>query len=251
MFPNFATTKADLVCNGVLPIDQMREYTGPCGLVAQRIPKHFLEALYGIQIKTRPLEEGGTGIPTAEEMLVAYAKARGFQTQGLGQPDAARAARFVLKDYVSGKLLYCHPPPGDYDPDEFNRELYDEAHLPLRRRAALAASLAAMSVSDDGASTVTSELGAVPEGQKSKNLDQKFFGPGSGNAGHLSMPFNYKYSEQGQSSGKALSGRKAKALIAMENGVDLKDVQMGSSKKHYKGGPRGGKGKGRAAKLDD
>lgn len=251
VFPNFATTKADLVCNGVLPIDQMREYTGPCGLVAQRIPKHFLEALYGIQIKTRPLEEGGTGIPTAEEMLAAYAKARGFQTQGLGQPDTARAARYILKDYVNGKLPYCHPPPGDYDPAEFNRELYDEAHLPERRRAALAASLAVMSLSDDGAQTSASDLGAISEGQKSRNLDKKFFGPGSGNAGHLSMPFNYKYSEQAQASGKGLSGRKAKAMVAMQNGVDVKDVQMGSSKKHYKGGPQGRKGKRRAAKVDD
>lgn len=251
VFPNFATTKADLVCNGVLPIDQMREHTGPSGLVAQRIPKHFLEALYGIQIKTRPLEEGGTGIPTGEELLVAYAKARGFQTQGLGQPDAARAARFILKDYVNGKLLYCHPPPGDYDPDEFNHELYDADHLPQRRRAALEASLQAMALSDDGTSVGgTSEIAAVPEGQKSKNLDKGFFGSGPSNAGHLNRPFNYRYSEQGRESGKGLTGRKAKVMVAMENGMDAKDVQMGSSKKHYKGGPRGGK-KRRAVKEDD
>ncbi|EQL03457.1 GTP-binding domain, HSR1-related protein [Ophiocordyceps sinensis CO18] len=65
VFPNFAFTKADLVCNGVLPIDQMREATGPVGLVTQRIPQRFIEAIYGIHIKTRALEEGGTGIPTA------------------------------------------------------------------------------------------------------------------------------------------------------------------------------------------
>ena len=39
VFPNFATTKGELVCAGVLPIDQLREYTGPAALVAQRIPK--------------------------------------------------------------------------------------------------------------------------------------------------------------------------------------------------------------------
>src|ERR1700749_1170207 len=32
VFPQFATTKADLVCDGVLPIDQLREYTGPITL---------------------------------------------------------------------------------------------------------------------------------------------------------------------------------------------------------------------------
>lgn len=28
-----------------------------------------------------------------------------------GQPDNPRAARYVLKDYMNGKLLYCHAPP--------------------------------------------------------------------------------------------------------------------------------------------
>lgn len=29
-----------------------------------------------------------------------------------GQPDQSRSARYVLKDYVNGRLLYCHAPPG-------------------------------------------------------------------------------------------------------------------------------------------
>lgn len=125
VFPNFATTKAELVCSGVLPIDQLREYTGPAGLVAHRIPQPFLEAIYGMKINIRPLEEGGTGVPTAEELLQAYATARGYQTQGVGQADQSRAARYILKDYVKGKLLFCHPPPSDppIDAKHFNREL--------------------------------------------------------------------------------------------------------------------------------
>jgi large subunit GTPase 1 len=62
-----------LVCNGVLPIDQLREHTGPVALVAQQIPKSVLEVIYGIKIRIKALEEGGNGIPTAEELLVAYA----------------------------------------------------------------------------------------------------------------------------------------------------------------------------------
>lgn len=83
VFPNFATTKAELVCSGILPIDQLREYTGPAGLVAQRVPQSFLEIIYGMKIKIRPAEEGGTGIPTGAEVLRAYAAARGFATTGL------------------------------------------------------------------------------------------------------------------------------------------------------------------------
>ncbi|KAI0023512.1 putative ribosome biogenesis GTPase Lsg1 [Xylariomycetidae sp. FL0641] len=240
VFPNFATTKADLVCNGVLPIDQMREHTGPAGLVAHRIPQPFLEAIYGIHIKTRPVEEGGSGVPTASELLSAYAKARGFKTQGVGLPDEARAARVILKDYVNGKLLYVEPPPGWGDGAEFNRELYDAAHLPEKRRAALRAAMEALDVGD-GESTVDTEALAIPAGVKSEGIDKAFFARGSGNAGHLSMPFNHKYTDQGkeQAAAKNLSGRKARAMIALEMGIDPKDVSIGSSKKHFKGGAKG------------
>lgn len=37
-----------------------------------------------------------------------------------GQPDQSRSARYVLKDYVTGRLLYCHAPPG-YIQEEFHK----------------------------------------------------------------------------------------------------------------------------------
>jgi large subunit GTPase 1 len=239
VFPNFATTKAELVCAGVLPIDQLREYTGPAGLVAQRIPQPFLEALYGMKMHIRPQEEGGTGIPTSDEVLRAYATARGFSTQGLGQPDESRAARYILKDYVKGKLLFCHPPPADpaIDPKQFNRELYDVNHLPEKRRHHLAAAAAAAAgtsgTQDEDASLMDEDLDMVPVntapmlGEKSKGLDKRFFGPGQGMA-KVSVPFHHKYSEQG----KELSGRKLKAVTALEKGVDVSELQNG--KKHFK-----------------
>jgi large subunit GTPase 1 len=254
VFPNFATTKAELVCNGVLPIDQQREFTGPVGLIAQRIPQSFLEAVYGIKIPIRALEEGGTGTPTASEILHAYAKARGFATTGQGQPDESRGARYVLKDYVNGKLLFCHPPPlskdesDQIDPKAFNKDLYDFSHLPQKRRAQLTTHL----VAETESSTLDSQTPSlmddpsaitVPEGRRTAALDKRFFGPDSGNAGHLSLPFH-----QTTASGKQLSGRKQKNLIALEKNVDPSEVRLGSSKKHFKGNKR--KGKGKAEEMD-
>lgn len=245
VFPNFATTKAELVCSGVLPIDQLREYNGPAGLVAQRIPQPFLEAIYGMKIDVRPLEEGGTGIPTAEEVLRAYATARGFATQGLGQPDESRAARLVLKDYVKGKLLFCHPPPTDpaIDPKHFNRELYDIHHLPAKRRAHLAslADSSSLATSQDP-SLMEADLDMVSlpvQGEKSSKLDKKFFGPGQGMV-NMSMPFHHQYSEQGRQ--KQLSGRKLKTVTALEQDVDPSELRT-SSKKHFKGNKRRAKAK--------
>lgn len=73
VFPQFATTKADLVCDGVLPIDQLREHTGPTALVVKRFPKDVLEGAYGLQIKVKGEDEGGDGKVTAENFLIAYA----------------------------------------------------------------------------------------------------------------------------------------------------------------------------------
>jgi large subunit GTPase 1 len=238
VFPNFATTKAELVCAGVLPIDQLREFTGPAGLVAQRIPQPFLEALYGMKMHIRPQEEGGTGIPTSDEVLRAYAIARGFSVQGFGQPDESRAARYVLKDYVKGKLLYCHPPPVDppIDARAFNRELYDVNHLPEKRRKHLTAIAAELAETQEESASLMDgdDLDAVPInsapklGEKSKGLDKRFFGPGQGMV-KQNVPFHHKYSDQN----KALSGRKLKALTALEKDVDISELQA-NSKKHYK-----------------
>jgi len=73
VFPQFATTKADLVCDGVLPIDQLREHVGPVSLVVRRIPKVVLEGMYGIKIDPLGSEEGGDGSVHAEDLLIRYA----------------------------------------------------------------------------------------------------------------------------------------------------------------------------------
>lgn len=110
VLPSFCVTKADMILNGILPIDQMRDYTPPVNTLCTMIPRHVLEEAYGILI-TKPLEgEDPKRAPFAEELLLAYGYNRGFMTAN-GQPDQSRAARKILKDFVNGKLLYCQAPP--------------------------------------------------------------------------------------------------------------------------------------------
>ena len=75
VFPSFATTQAEMVCNGILPVDQLREYTGPVGLLCRHIPREVLEAFYGIRIKIKDENEEGyiPRPPTSEEFLCPYA----------------------------------------------------------------------------------------------------------------------------------------------------------------------------------
>lgn len=129
VMPSFVSTKAEMICSGILPIDQMRDHVPPVSHICQMIPRHVLEGTYGINIIRPREDEDPDRHPTSEELLMAYGYMRGFMTSH-GQPDQSRSARYILKDYVSGKLLYCHPPPHinaeDFQPQHntfLNRDL--------------------------------------------------------------------------------------------------------------------------------
>ncbi|EQC40695.1 hypothetical protein SDRG_01770 [Saprolegnia diclina VS20] len=111
VFPSFVNSKAEMLCCGVLPISQLRDHVPPCELVARRIPRLVFESTYGIKI---PFPNSGKYLDPVDvyTLLDVYARARGFATAGKGGPDQSRAARVLLRDYVIGRLLYCHPPPG-------------------------------------------------------------------------------------------------------------------------------------------
>lgn len=70
-----------------------------------------------------------------------YVDNRGFMT-ARGQPDQSRSARFVLKDYVTGRLLFCHAPPGHKQeefhtyPSRLRREVSEE-QLPKQQQRAM------------------------------------------------------------------------------------------------------------------
>ncbi|XP_072036125.1 large subunit GTPase 1 homolog [Amphiura filiformis] len=115
--PSFVSTKAEMVINGILPIDQLRDFIPPISLICHRIPRQVLETIYGINIVKPKEGEDPNRSPTAMEFINAYGYMRGYMTHK-GLPDGPKSARVVLKDYVKGKLLYCNCPPG-VDADVF------------------------------------------------------------------------------------------------------------------------------------
>lgn len=59
-----------------------------------------------------------------------------------GQPDQARSARYVLKDYVNGKLLYAMGPPSVIQSEyhtfpERQRKVVEESQLPGQQQRAM------------------------------------------------------------------------------------------------------------------
>ncbi|KAJ7706371.1 P-loop containing nucleoside triphosphate hydrolase protein [Mycena rosella] len=247
VFPQFATTKADLICDGVLPIDQMKEHTGPAALVVKRIPKEVLEATYGLAIKVKGVEEGGDGEVTAENFLISYAIARGYTRSGQGNPDEARSARYIMKDYVNAKILYCHPPP--HIPElEFNQRTHELAMVRFadKKRAPVTrvGKGADTFVPSDVLTTTTpgGEKVVQAQGLKSRTLDQNFF---ENNSPLSSRPFiqgsgldgktfsrlrAYPHQNAVADDGTAIGGRRARlaSVLANQGGV------LGEGKKHHK-----------------
>ncbi|XP_018355667.1 PREDICTED: large subunit GTPase 1 homolog [Trachymyrmex septentrionalis] len=136
VMPSFLCTKAEMILNGILPIDQMRDHVPAITLLATLIPRYILEDLYGFMLPIPSEGEDLNRAPTAEELLNAHAYNRGFMTQN-GQPDNPRSARYVLKDFVNGKLLYCVAPP-TFDQERFHtfpprrRNISTNKHVPPR-----------------------------------------------------------------------------------------------------------------------
>lgn len=72
--PSFISTKAEMILNGILPIDQMREHVPPITLLTTLIPRYLLEIKYGLMLP-EPLEgEDPDRAPTAEEFLNAHGR---------------------------------------------------------------------------------------------------------------------------------------------------------------------------------
>lgn len=125
VFPNFVSSKADMIVNGILSIDEMRDHVAPTNIICRMFPRSVFEAVYGINLKKdsdAPLD--------SEELLSSYGYARGFMT-ARGLPNQPRTARLILKDFVNGKLLYCHAPPG-VDQDSFHCMNIDEDYVKRR-----------------------------------------------------------------------------------------------------------------------
>ena len=112
VFPSFANSKAEMMCCGVLPIDTMRDYISPISLIIHRVPKEILEQYYKIQLPAINSKKYNASV-----FLQVYGAKRGHLT-GRGIPNEAMAARYVLKDYVNGRLLFCHVRP------DYNKEVH-------------------------------------------------------------------------------------------------------------------------------
>ena len=113
VFPSFASSRADLVCAGVLPVDRLTDVRVPVSKICERIPRKALEFALNCQLPKPALHEDQNRQPTAGELLRAFCAARGWALVH-GRPDDSKAGRYLLKMYAEGRLLHCEKPYESY-----------------------------------------------------------------------------------------------------------------------------------------
>jgi large subunit GTPase 1 len=111
VLPKFASSRADMVAAGVVPIDRLSEMHTPIATIARRISRHQLFSTLRISTIRPADHEPPDRVPTGGELLRALALSRGW-LNGSGLPDETRAGRQILKEYTSGRLVFCEWPPG-------------------------------------------------------------------------------------------------------------------------------------------
>ena len=112
VFPSFMRSHEEMICAGILPINNMRNAEGPANVIASRVQAHLLEATYGMQIKKQlDFTDNPDRPPTGSEILCAYAAVKGYITSGTGRWDEFRSCKELLKDFNNGRVLFVAEPP--------------------------------------------------------------------------------------------------------------------------------------------
>lgn len=109
VFPSFASTREAMICDGVLPIDTVKDYVAPVQVICQRIPRQVFEFMYKVSLSQKTDVDESTSL--ADRLLHVVARRKGYMTDH-DKPNRSKIAKELLKLYVDGVFVFAHPPPG-------------------------------------------------------------------------------------------------------------------------------------------
>eukprot|EP00933_Yihiella_yeosuensis_P013772 TRINITY_DN12607_c1_g3_i1.p1 TRINITY_DN12607_c1_g3~~TRINITY_DN12607_c1_g3_i1.p1 ORF type:complete len:539 (+),score=126.74 TRINITY_DN12607_c1_g3_i1:156-1619(+) len=117
VFPSVVATKAQLVINGTVPIDELREFISPVRLIVNKVGVEQILKKYKVskaEFKDGAIRRGvgGEDDEDAHKVLCGISTHRQHFLR-VGVPDETWSARLVIRDYCSGELLHCEVPPGE------------------------------------------------------------------------------------------------------------------------------------------
>lgn len=140
VFPNFVLSKAEMVLNGILPVDQIKDFRPPINLLTSVVPLRVFQAKYSLILPANEEYQRKEHL-TADELLNSYSLMKGYVT-GRGLPDHAKSAKCLIRDFVSGHLLYCYAPPSveqpKFQPYDDCEVKFQPKHITPQQRRVLA-----------------------------------------------------------------------------------------------------------------
>lgn len=112
VFPSVAATRAHLVINNTMPLDDLREVFSSVRLIILKVGLERVLSFYdcATAVQEARKRSGDPNMDDTHALLAALAMVRGH-VLNWKVPDENWAARKVLRDYVAGRLLHCEPPP--------------------------------------------------------------------------------------------------------------------------------------------
>ena len=101
VFPSLAASKAEMVCKGVLPINNISGFVDPISYMLEHCDYFQFSNHYFL-----PNTMNGKTFwrPSAQEVLQFYAASRGY-TAGSGIPDENKSSKLILRDLIDGKIV--------------------------------------------------------------------------------------------------------------------------------------------------
>ena len=113
VFPSLAASQAEMVCKGVLPLNNISGFVDPVRHLLEHCDYVQLSNLYFLPNSTN---QATLWRPSAQEVLQFFAASRGY-TAGSGIPDENKASKIILKDLIDGRISHFKLPGGDLGVD--------------------------------------------------------------------------------------------------------------------------------------
>lgn len=134
VFPSIVSSKGEMICNGVLPLISLAEFLAPMKFLLSKVPVDLIVRMYKLPVESKNLDDESKEadyIKKARELLQIYAGTKGYLTGGSGIPDESKAARLVINDFITGKMMHFTVPKNfEKEIDEIYNE-YIKVHYPL------------------------------------------------------------------------------------------------------------------------
>lgn len=100
VFPSIVSSKAEMICNGVISLNNLVNYIDPIKYILYKSSYEMLLRKYKLPLELEeftPKSSEGDYEKVARDLLQYYSATRGYITGGSGIPDEFKAARIMLE----------------------------------------------------------------------------------------------------------------------------------------------------------